>query len=81
MAAVLYVFRTLVQDSIPLNEGCLKPLNIILPEGSMINPRCVNSLLSKPFPSEQTLCIPPVSVVDFPSDCQIVVWILATQLL
>eukprot|EP00750_Incisomonas_marina_P010683 INCI16297.15.p1 GENE.INCI16297.15~~INCI16297.15.p1 ORF type:complete len:605 (+),score=107.66 INCI16297.15:296-2110(+) len=39
MAAVLYVFRTLVQDSIPLNEGCLKPLNIILPEGSMINPR------------------------------------------
>lgn len=38
MAAVLYVFRTLVPDSIPLNEGCLKPLRIILPEGSMINP-------------------------------------------
>ena len=37
-AAVLYVFRTLVADKIPLNEGCLKPLHIIVPEGSMINP-------------------------------------------
>ncbi|MCW5699484.1 MAG: hydantoinase B/oxoprolinase family protein, partial [Rhodospirillales bacterium] len=38
-AAVLYVFRTLVEDEIPLNEGCLKPLSIIVPEGSMLNPR------------------------------------------
>ena len=37
-AAVLYVFRCLVDDQIPLNEGCLKPLNIILPQNSMINP-------------------------------------------
>jgi len=37
-AAVLYVFRCLVDDEIPLNEGCFKPLNIIIPEGSMINP-------------------------------------------
>jgi 5-oxoprolinase (ATP-hydrolysing) len=37
-AAVLYVFRTLVDDDIPLNEGCLKPLKLILPEHSMINP-------------------------------------------
>ncbi len=37
-AAVLYVFRCLVSDVIPLNEGCLKPLEIIIPEGSMINP-------------------------------------------
>jgi len=37
-AAVLYVFRCLVGDDIPLNEGCLKPLNIILPENCMINP-------------------------------------------
>lgn len=36
-AAVLYVFRTLVQDEIPLNEGCMKPLKIIAPEGSIIN--------------------------------------------
>jgi 5-oxoprolinase (ATP-hydrolysing) len=37
-AAVLYVFRTLVGRDIPLNEGCLKPLKIVLPERSMINP-------------------------------------------
>lgn len=39
MAAVLYVFRTLVDDDIPLNAGCLKPLQVIVPEGSMLNPR------------------------------------------
>ena len=38
MAAVLYVFRTLVQDDIPLNAGCLKPLKVIIPPGSMLNP-------------------------------------------
>ncbi len=38
MAAVLYVFRTLVGDDIPLNAGCLKPLSVIVPEGSMLNP-------------------------------------------
>ena len=38
-AAVLYVFRTLVDDEIPLNEGCLKPLDIIVPEGSMLAPK------------------------------------------
>ncbi|MDJ0775150.1 MAG: hydantoinase B/oxoprolinase family protein [Mastigocoleus sp. MO_167.B18] len=37
-AAVLYVFRTLVNDNIPLNAGCLKPLEIIIPEGCMLNP-------------------------------------------
>jgi len=39
VAAVLYVFRTLVDDEIPLNAGCLKPLDIVIPEGSMLNPR------------------------------------------
>ncbi|PTY38004.1 5-oxoprolinase [Saccharospirillum sp. MSK14-1] len=37
-AAVLYVFRCLVNDQIPLNGGCLRPLNIIVPEGCMLNP-------------------------------------------
>lgn len=37
-AAVLYVFRTLVNDDIPLNSGCLHPLQIIIPEGCMLNP-------------------------------------------
>lgn len=38
-AVVLYVFRTLSESEIPLNEGCLKPLTIITPEGTMLNPR------------------------------------------
>lgn len=37
-AVALYVFRTLVGSDIPLNEGCLKPLNLIIPEGTFINP-------------------------------------------
>jgi 5-oxoprolinase (ATP-hydrolysing) len=39
MAAILYVFRTLVDDEIPLNAGCLKPIRVVIPEGSMLNPR------------------------------------------
>ncbi|MER6571562.1 hydantoinase B/oxoprolinase family protein [Streptomyces sp. NPDC001093] len=38
MAAVLYVFRTLVADDIPLNSGCLKPLDVRIPAGSMLSP-------------------------------------------
>jgi 5-oxoprolinase (ATP-hydrolysing) len=38
MAAVLYVFRTLVDDDIPLNAGCLKPLRVTIPRGCMLNP-------------------------------------------
>jgi 5-oxoprolinase (ATP-hydrolysing) len=37
-AAVLYVFRTLVDDEIPMNAGCLKPLTIVIPPGSMLAP-------------------------------------------
>jgi 5-oxoprolinase (ATP-hydrolysing) len=39
MAAVLYVLRTLVADEIPLNSGCLKPVKVIIPPGSMLAPR------------------------------------------
>jgi len=38
MAAVLYVFRTLVDDDIPLNAGCLKPIKVVVPNGCMLNP-------------------------------------------
>ncbi|UGX88484.1 hydantoinase B/oxoprolinase family protein [Phyllobacterium meliloti] len=37
-AAVLYVFRTLVQSDIPMNAGCLRPIHIIVPEGTMLSP-------------------------------------------
>ncbi|WP_075792793.1 hydantoinase B/oxoprolinase family protein [Massilia putida] len=46
MAAVLYVFRTLVENDIPLNAGCLKPLNVIIPAGSMLNPRYPAAVVS-----------------------------------
>jgi len=39
LAAVLYVFRTLIDEPIPLNEGCLEPLDIVIPPGSMLDPR------------------------------------------
>ncbi len=38
-AAVLYVFRLLVDDDIPMNAGCLRPIRIVVPEGSMLSPR------------------------------------------
>ena len=38
-AAVLYVFLTLVDDDIPMNAGCMRPLEIVIPAGSMLNPR------------------------------------------
>jgi 5-oxoprolinase (ATP-hydrolysing) len=38
-AAVLYVFRVMVEDNIPMNAGCLRPINLVVPEGSMLSPR------------------------------------------
>jgi 5-oxoprolinase (ATP-hydrolysing) len=46
MAAVLYVFRSLVNDDIPLNAGCLKPLNVIIPPGCMLNPHFPASVVA-----------------------------------
>ena len=46
MAAVLYVFRTLVDDDIPLNAGCLKPLKVNIVEGSMLNPNYPASVVA-----------------------------------
>ena len=45
-AVVLYVFRTLVGSDIPMNEGCLKPLNLVVPKGSMINPDAPAAVIS-----------------------------------
>ena len=38
-AATLYVVRTLIDDAIPMNDGCLRPIELIVPEGSMLNPQ------------------------------------------
>ncbi|MBI5276246.1 MAG: hydantoinase B/oxoprolinase family protein [Burkholderiales bacterium] len=55
MAAVLYVFRTLVDDDIPLNAGCLKPLKVIIPAGSMLNPNPPASVVAGNV--ETSMCI------------------------
>jgi len=55
VAAVLYVFRTMVNDDIPLNDGCLVPLTIILPEGSMLRPNPPASVVAGNV--ETSMCI------------------------
>ena len=55
-AVVLYVFRTMVGANIPLNEGCLKPLDIIVPEGSMLNPRFPAAVISGNTEVSQAAC-------------------------
>jgi 5-oxoprolinase (ATP-hydrolysing) len=46
MAAVLYVFRSLIDDDIPLNAGCLKPIKVTIPPGSMLNPHYPAAVVS-----------------------------------
>ncbi len=54
-AAVLYVFRTLVEDDIPMNDGCLIPLEIIIPEGSMLRPRYPAAVVAGNVETSQTI--------------------------
>jgi 5-oxoprolinase (ATP-hydrolysing) len=54
-AAVLYVFRTLVDDEIPMNAGCLKPLEIVIPEGSMLKPRYPAAVVAGNVETSQTI--------------------------
>ena len=55
-AVVLYVFRTMVGSDIPLNEGCLKPLNIVIPDGSMLNPERPAAVISGNTEVSQATC-------------------------
>lgn len=55
-AAVLYVFRTLVDEDIPLNEGCLKPIEIVVPEGSMLNPTPPAAVVAGNVETSQVIC-------------------------
>ncbi len=54
-AAVLYVFRCLVNDDIPLNQGCLKPLDIIVPSGSILNPEYPAAVIAGNVETSQTI--------------------------
>jgi 5-oxoprolinase (ATP-hydrolysing) len=55
-AVVLYVFRTLVGKAIPLNEGCLKPLEIIVPEGTLLNPVAPAAVIAGNTEVSQSAC-------------------------
>ena len=55
-AVTLYVFRTLVGKPIPMNEGCLAPLKIIAPDGSMINPKYPAAVISGNTEVSQSIC-------------------------
>jgi 5-oxoprolinase (ATP-hydrolysing) len=55
-AVVLYVFRTLVGKAIPLNEGCLVPLAIIVPEGTLLNPRAPAAVIAGNTEVSQSAC-------------------------
>jgi 5-oxoprolinase (ATP-hydrolysing) len=55
-AVVLYVFRTLVGKAIPLNEGCLAPITLIVPEGSMLNPRAPAAVIAGNTEVSQAAC-------------------------
>jgi 5-oxoprolinase (ATP-hydrolysing) len=54
-AAVLYVFRTLVDDDIPMNAGCLKPLTVVIPDGSMLAPRYPAAVVAGNVETSQTI--------------------------
>jgi 5-oxoprolinase (ATP-hydrolysing) len=54
-AAVLYVFRTLVDDEIPMNAGCLKPLSVVIPQGSMLAPRYPAAVVAGNVETSQTV--------------------------
>ncbi len=55
-AVILYVFRTLVGSNIPLNEGCFKPLNIVIPNNSMINAKYPSAVIAGNTEVSQLTC-------------------------
>ncbi len=55
-AAVLYVFRTLVDDDIPMNEGCLKPIRISIPAGCMLDPAYPAAVVAGNVETSQIVC-------------------------
>ena len=55
-AAVLYVFRTLIADEIPMNEGVLRPITLVIPEGSMLRPHPPAAVVAGNVETSQTIC-------------------------
>ena len=55
-AAVLYVIRCLVEEPIPLNAGCFRPLTLVVPEGTLLNPRPPAAVVAGNVETSQALC-------------------------
>ncbi|PKM06597.1 MAG: 5-oxoprolinase [Gammaproteobacteria bacterium HGW-Gammaproteobacteria-4] len=55
-AATLYVFRTLVDDDLPLNDGCMRPIELIVPDGCMLNPRYPAAVVAGNVETSQAIC-------------------------
>jgi 5-oxoprolinase (ATP-hydrolysing) len=55
-AAVLYVFRTLIDEDIPLNDGCMRPITLIIPEGSMLDPKAPAAVVAGNVETSQIVC-------------------------
>ncbi len=55
-AATLYVFRTLVDEELPLNDGCMRPIELIVPEGCMLNPRYPAAVVAGNVETSQVIC-------------------------
>ncbi|MCJ2187129.1 hydantoinase B/oxoprolinase family protein [Novosphingobium beihaiensis] len=54
-AAVLYVVRTLLDDAVPMNEGCLRPVTLIVPEGSMLRPQAPAAVVAGNVETSQAI--------------------------
>jgi len=63
-AAVLYVFRTLVRESIPLNAGCMEPLKIVLPDDSLLNPKYPAAVVAGNVETSQCITDALLAAVD-----------------
>jgi 5-oxoprolinase (ATP-hydrolysing) len=55
-AAVLYVFRTLIDEDIPLNDGCMRPITLIIPPGSMLDPKHPAAVVAGNVETSQIVC-------------------------
>ena len=55
-AATLYVFRTLVDDDLPLNDGCMRPIELVVPDGSLLNPRYPAAVVAGNVETSQVIC-------------------------
>ncbi|MGB7439657.1 MAG: hydantoinase B/oxoprolinase family protein [Coleofasciculaceae cyanobacterium] len=69
-AAVIYVFRSLVDDDIPLNAGCLKPLEIIIPAGSLLDPQPPAAVVAGNVETSQVICDALYQALGVMAACQ-----------